>query len=194
MLCVAAGEMQAQSAANSRGLVSIVITTDRGEITAELDSARAPITVTNFLRYVDAGRYSGGAFHRTVTPLNQPRDSVRIEVIQARARSSQRDSGYAPIPLERTNTTGLRHTDGTLSMARAGANTATSAFFITIGDQPSLDEGGARNPDRQGFAAFGRVTRGMEVVRAIQNAPHLEQNLTPPVVITGVRRVTPPPR
>jgi peptidyl-prolyl cis-trans isomerase A (cyclophilin A) len=119
---------------------------------------------------------------------------VRIEVIQARARNSQRDSGYAPIPLERTNTTGLRHTDGTLSMARAGANTATSAFFITIGDQPSLDEGGARNPDRQGFAAFGRVTRGMEVVRAIQNAPHLEQNLTPPVVITGVRRLTPAPR
>jgi peptidyl-prolyl cis-trans isomerase A (cyclophilin A) len=191
MAVAASPEARAQSA---RGMVSIVITTDRGEITAELDSARAPITVTNFLRYVDEGRYSGGAFHRTVTTQNQPRDSVRIEVIQARARSSQRDSGYAPIPLERTNTTGLTHTDGTLSMARAAANTATSAFFITIGDQPSLDEGGARNPDRQGFAAFGRVTRGMDVVRTIQNAPHLEQNLTPPVVITGVRRLMLPSR
>lgn len=165
-----------------------MISTERGEIRAVLDSARAPITVTNFLRYVDAGLFSGGAFHRTVTPDNQPRDSVRIEVIQGRARRTTPDSGFAPIPLERTSVTGLRHLDGVLSMARSGPNSATSAFFITIGPQPSLDEGGHRNLDGQGFAAFGKVTAGMEVVRAIQQAPHTDQNLTPPIVITGIRR------
>lgn len=170
------------------GQVAIVISTERGEIRAVLDSARAPITVTNFLRYVDAGLFSGGAFHRTVTPDNQPRDSVRIEVIQGRARRTTPDSGFAPIPLERTSVTGLRHLDGVLSMARSGPNSATSAFFITIGPQPSLDEGGHRNLDGQGFAAFGKVTAGMEVVRAIQQAPHTDQNLTPPIVITGIRR------
>jgi len=176
----------AQSA--DRGQVGIVIITERGEIRAVLDSAKAPITVANFLRYVDAGLFSGGAFHRTVTPENQPRDSVRIEVIQGRARRTQPDSGYAPIPLERTSVTGLRHLDGVLSMARSGPNSATSGFFVTIGAQPSLDEGGHRNLDGQGFAAFGRVTAGMEVVRAIQQAPHTDQNLTPPIMITGIRR------
>ncbi len=176
------------SEAQSRGMVPIIISTDRGDIGAVLDSARAPITVTNFLRYIDAGLFSGGQFHRTVTPNNQPRDSVRIEVIQGRGRITQPDSGFAPIPLERTSVTGLQHLDGTLSMARAAANTARSAFFITIGNQSSLNEGGTRNPDRQGFAAFGRVTTGMEIVRAIQRAPHAEQNLTPPVMIRSIRR------
>jgi peptidyl-prolyl cis-trans isomerase A (cyclophilin A) len=168
--------------------VGIVISTERGEIRAVLDSAKAPITVTNFLRYVDAGLYSGGAFHRTVTPDNQPRDSVKIEVIQGRARRTQPDSGFAPIPLERTGVTGLGHGDGVLSMARSGPNSATSAFFITLGAQPALDEGGHRNLDGQGFAAFGRVTSGMDVVRMIQQAPHTDQNLTPAIVITGIRR------
>lgn len=170
------------------GQVAIVISTERGEIRALLDSTRAPVTVANFLRYVDAGLFTNGAFHRTVTPENQPRDSVKIEVIQGRARRTTPDSGFAPIPLERTGTTGLRHLDGVLSMARSGPNSATSAFFITIGAQPALDEGGHRNLDGQGFAAFGRVTAGMEVVRAIQQAAHTEQNLTPPIVITGIRR------
>lgn len=73
-------------------------------------------------------------------------------------------------------------------MARGGPNSATSGFFVTIGAQPSLDEGGHRNLDGQGFAAFGRVTSGMEIVRAIQRAPHTDQNLTPPIMITGIRR------
>lgn len=178
------------SEAQPRGMIAIVISTDRGDIGALLDSAKAPITVTNFLRYIDAGLFSGGQFHRTVTPDNQPRDTVRIEVIQGRARITQPDSGFAAIPLERTSVTGLQHLDGTLSMARASANSARSAFFITIGNQPSLNEGGTRNPDRQGFAAFGRVTSGMEIVRAIQRAPHAEQNLTPPIMIRSIRRAT----
>ncbi|MBK7596290.1 MAG: peptidylprolyl isomerase [Gemmatimonadetes bacterium] len=170
------------------GQVAIVISTERGEIRAVLDSANAPITVTNFLRYVDARLFGNGAFHRTVTPDNQPRDSVKIEVIQGRARRTSPDSGFAPILLERTSVTGLRHGDGVLSMARSGPNSATSAFFITIGAQPALDEGGHRNLDGQGFAVFGRVTSGMDVVRMIQQAPHTDQNLTPPIVIRGIRR------
>ena len=170
------------------GQVAIVINTELGEIRAVLDSAKAPITVTNFLRYIDAGLFSNGAFRRTVTPDNQPRDSVKIEVIQGRARRTSPDSGFAPILLERTSVTGLRHGDGVLSMARSGPNSATSAFFITIGAQAALDEGGHRNLDGQGFAVFGRVTSGMDVVRMIQQAPHTDQNLTPPIVIRGIRR------
>lgn len=173
------------------GTVPIVINTERGDITVALDSARAPRTVTNFLRYVDRGAFVGGAFHRTVTPDNQPRDSVKIEVIQGRVRSVRPDSSFAPIAIEKTGLTGLTHQDGTISMARGGPNSATSAFFLTIGAQPSLDEGGHRNLDGQGFAAFGRVTSGMDIVRAIQRAPHAEQNLTPPIGIRQIQRLNP---
>jgi peptidyl-prolyl cis-trans isomerase A (cyclophilin A) len=79
--------------------------------------------------------------------------------------------------------TGLHHLDGTISMGRRGPDTATSAFFICLGDQPQLDYGGARNPDGHGFAAFGRVSVGMEVIRAIHSAPADGQELTPPVTI-----------
>ncbi|HEY9230036.1 MAG TPA: peptidylprolyl isomerase, partial [Gemmatimonadaceae bacterium] len=141
------------------------------------------------LRYVDRGAYNGGVFHRAVTPANQPNDTVRIEVIQG-GPSPTRDSTmrFPPIALERTSVTGLRHRDGTLSMARAGPNTATSDFFICIGDQPSLDFGGHRNLDGQGFAAFGQVTSGMDVVRAIQGSPVTAQRLNPPILIRRIRR------
>jgi len=94
-----------------------------------------------------------------------------------------------PIELERTSVTGLRHVDGTLSMARGGPDSATSSFFICIGDQPALDFGGHRNLDGQGFAAFGRVTRGMDVVKKIQASPAEAQRLTPPVIITRIVRI-----
>ncbi len=174
----------------SNGLVRVVISTSAGAITVALDSAHAPITVTNVLRYIDAARYTSGAFHRSVSMANQPRDSVRIEVIQAGPRRSSPDSSFAPIPLERTRDTGLRHTDGALSMARAGPNTATGDFFVTIGAQPSLDFGGHRHLDGQGFAVFGYVTSGMDVVRKIQQSPVTGQSLTPPIVITRISRVT----
>ena len=95
---------------------------------------------------------------------------------------------FPPIALERTSAIGLLHRDGTLSMARNEPDTATSDFFICIGDQPSLDFGGKRNPDGQGFAAFGRVVKGMDVVRKIQAAPAQEQTLTPPVRILKISR------
>lgn len=178
-----------EKTSSKAGIVRVVIETDKGDIAVSLDSARAPVTVTNFLRYVDGGFYSGGRFHRTVTSSNQPNNAVRIEVIQGGPNPQQQGQGFPAIELERTNTTGLHHHGGTISMARAGPNTATSDFFICIGDQPSLDFGGKRNADGQGFAAFGQVTAGMDVVRAIQGAPAQGQTLTPPVTIRRIRRV-----
>jgi peptidyl-prolyl cis-trans isomerase A (cyclophilin A) len=168
--------------------VQIVIETELGAIEIEIDRARAPVTAANFLHYVDGGLYDGGRFHRTVKLDNQPDNDVRIEVIQGGIDPARERDERAPIVLERTSRTGLRHRDGTVSMARAEPDTATSDFFICIGDQPSLDFGGARNPDGQGFAAFGRVISGMGVVRRIQAAPAEGQTLTPPVAIKSVRR------
>jgi peptidyl-prolyl cis-trans isomerase A (cyclophilin A) len=168
--------------------VVVTLKTERGDIVLELDAERAPITAANFLRYVDAGRYDGGGFHRTVRLDNQPGKTALIEVVQAGVQPEQSASDYAPIALERTPKTGLRHVEGTLSMAREGPDSATSDFFICIGDQPSLDFGGKRNPDGQGFAAFGRVVKGMEVVRRIQSAPADGQRLTPPILILSARR------
>ena len=161
--------------------------TSVGTVLIELDAERAPVTVANFLRYVDGKLYDGGVVHRTVTMANQPQNQVKIEVIQGGPRL--KTTAFPPIPLERTNKTGLRHLDGTLSMARSGPDTATGDFFICIGDQPSLDFGGARNPDGEGFAAFGRVLDGMEVVRKIQRSKADGQRLAPPIEILEVRRV-----
>ncbi len=168
--------------------VRVLIRTDKGDIEAELDTARAPATVANFLRYVDGKFYDSGRFHRTVKSDNQPDNKVKIEVIQAGINPDQAKREFSPIKLERTRDTGLKHRDGTLSMARDGPDTATSDFFICIGDQPELDFGGKRNPDGQGFAAFGKVLRGMDVVRKIQTSPAREQTLTPPVKILEIRR------
>lgn len=170
-------------------LVRVLIETELGEIEAEIEIERAPVTAANFLRYVDAGFYDGGRWHRTVLPDNQPDDEIRIEVIQGGVNPAREDERFGPIPLERTTVTGLAHHDGTLSMARFAPDSAVSDIFICIGDQPSLDFGGLRNPDGQGFAAFGQVTRGMDIVRAIQHAPHEAQRLTPPIAIhrIGVR-------
>jgi len=163
--------------------VHVLLQTNKGEIELELDEAHAPGTVKNFLAYVDAGAYDGGVFHRTVKPDNQPNNAVKIEVIQGGPNPARASQERPPIPLERTNVTGLQHKDGAVSMARDAPDTATSDFFICIGDQPELDYGGKRNPDGQGFGAFGKVVKGMDVVRAIQQAPASGQQLTPPIQI-----------
>lgn len=170
------------------GLVRVIIETELGEIEVEVDATRAPITATNFLRYVDERYYDGGVFHRTVKLDNQPGKEVLIEVVQANVNPERASARFPPINLERTNQTGLKHKDGTISMARAGPDTARASFFICIGDQPSLDYGGRRNPDGQGFAAFGRVVKGMDVVKKIQLAPAEGQKLTPPIKILKIRR------
>ena len=168
--------------------VRVVFETDLGTFELEVDVDRAPVTATNFLRYVETGQYEGGSFYRTVHADNQPNDSIRIAVIQAGRNRDAAAPSFPPIALERTSETGITHRDGTISMARAGPDTATHSFFICIGDQPSLDHGGMRNADGQGFAAFGRVVAGMEVVRAIHGAPKEGQRLTPAVEIVRAYR------
>ena len=173
------------------------VQTELGDIVVEVDQARAPVTASNFLKYVDAGHYDGGTWHRTVKMDNQPESTVKIEVIQAGVNPAQSKSGFPAIALERTSTTGITHKDGVISMARGTPDSATSGWFICINDQPSLDFGGMRNPDGQGFAAFGKVVSGMEVVRKIQMAPSSTtrvtnpeaQKLTPPIKILKVARV-----
>src|SRR5438876_3030782 len=168
--------------------IRVLIETEKGNIEVELDAAKAPATVANFLRYVDGKFYDGGRFHRTVTPGNQPNNKVKIEVIQAGIDPAKAKDEFKPIKLERTRDTKLTHKDGTISMARDGPDTATGDFFICIGAQPELDFGGKRNPDGQGFAAFGHVVKGMDVVKKIQSAPAEGQRLTPPVTIVKARR------
>src|SRR5262245_17378622 len=177
--------------------VRVLVQTELGDIVVEVDQPRAPATSANFLRYVDAGHYNGGVWHRTVKMDNQPESPVKIEVIQAGVNPEFAKSGFPAIALERTTGTGIQHKDGTISMARGAPDSATSGWFICINDQPSLDFGGARNPDGQGFAAFGRVVTGMEVARKIQGAPSSAnrptnteaQRLTPPIKIVKVARL-----
>jgi peptidyl-prolyl cis-trans isomerase A (cyclophilin A) len=168
--------------------VRVVILTDAGEIEADIDVARAPITATNFLKYVDAGLFDGGRFFRTVRPDNQVDKPVKIAVIQAAANRDKRAQFFPPIPLERTNATGISHKDGTLSMARSTPDTARDSFSICVGDQPALDFAGPRQPDGQGFAAFGQVVKGMDIVRKIQTGPAEGETLTPAIAILSVRR------
>jgi peptidyl-prolyl cis-trans isomerase A (cyclophilin A) len=171
-------------------LPRVVIETEVGQIVLEIDTARAPKTAANFLKYVDAGLYDGGRFHRTVRtdPDNQPQNAVKIDVIQAGANPAKRADYFPPIVHEPTSDTRFTHGDGVVSMARAEINTARDQFFICIGDQRELDAGGKRNADGHGFAAFGRVVSGMDVVRRIHAAPASAQTLTPPIAILRVRR------
>jgi peptidyl-prolyl cis-trans isomerase A (cyclophilin A) len=170
-----------------QGLPHVVIRTAVGEIEVEVDTIHAPVTSANFLRYVDLGFYHFGRFYRTVRADNQPKDKVKIAVVQA-GLDHLRVKEFPPIKLERTRVTGLSHKTGTISMARGGPDTATSDFFICVGDQPALDFGGKRNPDGQGFAAFGRVVNGIAVVNRIHASPADGQTLEPPIAIYGIER------
>jgi peptidyl-prolyl cis-trans isomerase A (cyclophilin A) len=177
-----------------QGGTVVVFETEKGTIEVAVDAGRAPVTAANFLRYVDAGFYDGGTVNRAVRPDNTIRHDVPIQVIQFQIDAAREREAFAPIPLERTSVTGLRHVDGTLSMARLGPDTATGSFSIVIGDQPEMDFGGRRNPDGQGFAAFGRVVRGADVIKAIhasptgQTGPYGPESLSPPIRILKARR------
>lgn len=163
--------------------VRVDLVTERGVISLEMATDKAPLTVCNFLSYVTDGHYEGGSFFRTVVAETNANPNP-ISVIQGATPRGADDDLNPPIPLERTRDTGLSHRAGTISMARDGPDTATSSFFIVVEDAPALDYGGARNPDGQGFAAFGQVTAGMGVVRAIHRSPvDAEEQLTPPVRI-----------
>lgn len=163
--------------------VRVDLVTERGVISLELATDKAPLTVCNFLSYVTDGHYEGGSFFRTVVAETNANPNP-ISVIQGATPRGADDDLNPPIPLERTRDTGLSHRAGTISMARDGPDTATSSFFVVVEDAPALDYGGARNPDGQGFAAFGQVTAGMGVVREIHRSPaDAEEQLTPPVRI-----------
>jgi len=164
----------------------VVMKTKLGTITVELYPEKAPLTVANFERYIRENRLKDAVFYRTVTMKNQPGKKVKIQVIQGGLFRDDNTAMLPPIKLETTKQTGLHHLNGTLSMARDKPNSATSEFFICIGNQPSLDYGGKRNPDGQGFAAFGRVIKGMDVVKEIQEQPSEHQMLTPQVKIDTI--------
>jgi len=164
-----------------------LIKTSFGDIQIELYTEKAPITVANFLKYVDSKLYDGTNFFRVCTPENEKDRTIQIQVIQG--GDVLKEKQFAPIQIETTNKTGIKHQDGTLSMARDQPNSATSSFFICINNQPELDFAGKRNPDGQGFAAFGKVTKGMKVVKMIQSQKEKNQILINPVKINSISRI-----
>jgi len=165
----------------------VVLETDAGRMVLALDLDKAPLSTCNFLAYVTDGDYDGGSFFRTVVRQTNANPHP-IDVIQAATPRGSDDDSRPPIPLERTRDTGLRHVAGAVSMARDGPDTATSSFFIVTQDTPALDFGGGRNPDGQGFAAFGHLVEGLDVARRVQMSPaNGEEQLTPPVVIRSAR-------
>lgn len=167
----------------------VLLKTELGDIWLEIYLEAAPITAKNFMRYVDENRFEGAIFYRVVTMENQPQNEVKIEVIQGGLGNRESDLRLGPIVHETTAMTGILHKDGVISMARSRPGTASSEIFVCVGDQPELDFGGKRNPDGQGFAAFGKVIKGMDVVRKIQQQPSEGQMLKTPVKILAVTRV-----
>ena len=187
--------------ADAAETINVVMSTSAGDVEMELYPDAAPVTVANFLVYVDGNHYRNASFYRVVRMDNQAQNNINIEVIQGGLGDAELDPAIDPIAHETTETTGIDHKDGVISMARLEPGTATSEFFICVNDQPQLDFGGQRNPDGQGFAAFGKVVIGMDVVRKIQSMDtdvppdgELEytsgQILIDPVVIYGIKRAS----
>ena len=165
------------------------ISTEIGEIEIEIFEKEAPFTATNFLEYIKKGMFKNALFYRVVNMENQPDNDIKIEVIQGGFGWSDSVPGLGPIKHETTDITGIKHLDGTLSMARDKPGSASSEFFICINNQPELDFGGKRNPDGQGFAAFGIVIKGMDVVKKIQKLDNTNQMLDNPVIILDIIRL-----
>lgn len=168
-------------------LPKVTIQTGLGQIVVEVDTAKAPVTAGNFLNLAEGHVFDGASFYRVARPDNQPLNQVKIEVIQGGLFEDSLVLKYPAIIHETTRETGIRHLDGTISMARDKPGSASTEFFICIGDQPSLDYGGARNPDGQGFSAFGKVVEGMDVARLIQQKPDTSQYLTDPIKIDRIK-------
>ena len=172
-------------------LPKVKMKTDLGDILIEIDTIYAPVTASNFLKYVDDKIFNSAFFYRVVRMDNQPNNEIKIEVIQGGLGFDESPLSLSPIEHETTDKTGILHKDGVISMARMEPGTASSEIFICIGNQPELDFGGKRNPDGQGFAAFGKVINGMDVVREIQSKPDEEQMLVTTVNIIEVVRIKP---
>ena len=167
----------------------IRISTEIGEIEIEIFEKEAPVTATNFLEYIKKGIFRKASFYRVVNMENQPDNDIKIEVIQGGLGWDDSVPGLEPIKHETTDITGIKHLNGTLSMARDKPGSASSEFFICINNQPELDFGGKRNPDGQGFAAFGKVIKGMDVVKKIQKLDNTKQMLDNPVKILDITQL-----
>ena len=167
----------------------VKIITDIGIIEMKIFKDEAPITASNFLSLADKGVYQNSSFYRVVRLDNQLNNDVKIEVIQGGLLRDNLIDKFEPILHETTEMTGIKHLDGVISMARMEPGTASTEFFICVGDQPELDFGGKRNPDGQGFAAFGKVVKGMDIVRKIQAKEDVGQMLMRQVVIKEIVRV-----
>jgi peptidyl-prolyl cis-trans isomerase A (cyclophilin A) len=174
------------AACTSGDLPVVEFRTSMGNFIMEIDTLRAPVSGKNFLTLVKDGVLDSAVFYRVVRPGNQPGNKVKIEVIQGGLLADSLVAQYPAIAHEPTSVTGIRHLDGVVSMARNEPGSASTEFFICIGDQPALDFGGNRNPDGQGFAAFGKVIKGMEVVRSIQQMRDTGQYLIDHVKIHAV--------
>jgi len=172
-------------------LPQVKMKTELGDIIIEIDTINAPVTSENFLKYVDDKIFNSAFFYRVVRMDNQPNNKIKIEVIQGGLGYDGSPLSLFPIEHETTDKTGILHKDGVISMARMEPGTASSEIFICVGDQPELDFCGNRNPDGQGFAAFGKIIKGMEVVREIQSKPDKDQMLVTPVNILEVVRIKP---
>lgn len=169
----------------------VEIQTNAGKIEVELFPDKAPKTVAAFLSYIDAGYYKNASFYRILNLDNQPSDAYKAELIQGGIYRSRNKppTVITGIPHETTRQTGILHKNGTISLARLEPGTASTEFFICIGDQPGFDYGGLNNPDKQGYAAFGTVVKGMNVVNTIYNRPEDEQSFQPPVAIYNIVRL-----
>jgi peptidyl-prolyl cis-trans isomerase A (cyclophilin A) len=149
--------------------VRVLLDTEAGSVVVEVYPSIAPASAGDFLRYVDEHHYDGASFYRVVRLDN---DSVepKIHVVQGGVRGASQ--ARRPVKHESTKDTGLHHVDGALSLARGALGTASAAgFFISVGCNPALDYGGGRQQDGQGFAVFGRVISGMDVIRRIHASP-----------------------
>jgi peptidyl-prolyl cis-trans isomerase A (cyclophilin A) len=168
----------------------VIIQTQAGDIEVELYPKMAPKTVAAFLSYVDSGFYKKSCFYRILNEENQATGADPSELIQGGIwRTNHAKAVSLPgVPHETTQMTHIYHKDGVISLARQAPGTATTEFFICVGDQPGFDYGGRNNPDGQGYAAFGKVVKGMDVVRAIYAMPEEDQSFTPPVLIKDIKR------
>jgi peptidyl-prolyl cis-trans isomerase A (cyclophilin A) len=170
---------------------TIKIETTFGDIIVELYPEKAPKTVAAFLSYVDSGYFKNGSFYRVLKEEDEPSSSFKSNLIQGGIwqTNNKKQVSITVIPHETTKQTGILHKNGTISLARNAPGTASTEFFIVIGDQPAYDYGGDANADGQGFAAFGSVIQGMDVVKQIHEQPDNETNFKPPLPITDIVRI-----
>ena len=171
-------------------LPHVVIQTAAGDIEVELYLRKAPKTVTAFLSYIDSGFYKNGSFYRVLNEDNQTTGSPMSRLIQGGVWKTNHNKAVSVpgVPHENTRETHILHTNGVISLARDKPGTGTTEFFICVGDQPGFDYGGENNPDGQGYAAFGKVVRGMDVVRTLYARPESNQAFTPQIPMYNIVR------